>query len=425
MADSLSFRSTDKPVLENKRERNPGFAGRKFAGFDQKSFDGYHGTRLQVLVIALLASAVVALFTYPKYLELLLDPKLAERYSYFFHKIDFPLSPVHTLLEQHASKIDFRLTIPLLARLLNVSGNDHSIILIYLIQSALLIPFFYVLIQFLRRYMTNTSVLFFVIGSASVYLCKAFIWDYDFWFDGYAYFFLLLGMYFQSRPAIFLTLQLACWTDERAVVALSSIYLFHLLAENKFDVRSLGQIFGGLSFRNKSSAVLLAGIVYLIGRQVLSQKFGLQTPTGEGSGVQLSLIPYQLKHRLSGIFLTFEGLWLIFILCLSMLVKRRNLFLASILCVILTVHLIIAYSVYDISRSITYAFPLIIISAILVAEYRFPYQQYLHQLAALLCVLIPTQFLIFFLRQIPWTIASFSELKPIAKAVCATLNIHL
>lgn len=425
MADSLSVRSTDNPVLENKRERNPTFAGKKFAGFDQKSFDGYHGTRLQVLVIALIASAVVALFTYPKYLELLLDAKLAERYSYFFHKIDFPLQPVRTLLEQHASKIDFRLTVPLLAGLLNVSGKDHGIILVYLIQSALLIPFFYVLIQFLRRYMTNTSVLFFVIGSSSVYFCKAFIWDYDFWFDGYAYFFLLLGMYFQSRPAIFLTLQLACWTDERAVVALSSIYLFHLLAENKFDVRSPIQIIRGISFRNKSSVVLLAGIFYLIGRQILSQKFGLQTPTGEGSGVQLSLIPYQLKHRLSGIFLTFEGLWLIFVLCLNMLVKRQNLFLAGILCSIMIIHIVIAYSVYDISRSITYAFPLIIISAILVAKYKFPYQQYLHQTAALVCVLIPTQFLIFFPRQIPWTIASFSELTPIAKAIWATFNIHL
>jgi hypothetical protein len=245
MAEHFPVSSAQSSILKRTRVRRNRFTGQRIAGFDLKKLDAYNGSPLQVLILALVASAVVVLFTYPKYMELLLDTNLAERYSYFFHKIDAPLSPVHTVLEQHSSKIDFRLTVPLLARLLNISGKDHGIIIIYLIQSAMLIPFFYVLIQFMRRYMTNTSVLFFLIGSSSVYLSQAFIWDYDFWFDGYAYCFLLLGMYFHSRPAIFLTLQLACWTDERAVVALSSIYLFHLLAENKFDVRSMGQIIRG------------------------------------------------------------------------------------------------------------------------------------------------------------------------------------
>lgn len=31
----------------------------------------------------------------------------------------------------------------------------------------------------------------FVFACSFTYLCKAFFWDYDFWFDGYAYFFML------------------------------------------------------------------------------------------------------------------------------------------------------------------------------------------------------------------------------------------
>ncbi|SDF72131.1 hypothetical protein SAMN04487996_11223 [Dyadobacter soli] len=370
----------------------------------------------RIFATSVIISFLVLLFTYPRYLELIFDGNLTTNYAYFFDKVKAPLETVRGDQETHGGKIDFRFTVPLLSKLLGIgdSGSGRNVILIYLIQSALLVPFLFFLMKLLLRRLASGTVLYFVMGISSIYLGKAFFWDYDFWFDAFAYFFLLLGMYLKNRIGIFLTLTLACWTDERAVIALAAVYLFHLLSETDFELQSFWQfrdIKDWLSRR--SSIVLVVGAGYLVVRLFLSNRYGLRTPVGHGSGAELALIPYQLKHRLSGIYLTFEGLWLLFIAAIGLLAKRGNLVLIVSMVSIIVVQTLVSYAVYDISRSLTYAFPLMITAVLIINKYKTADLKYLYMGVMALCILMPTQYVIFYPRQIPWTILSYEELKPV------------
>lgn len=378
-------------------------------------------------LLSVILFCFVLLTTFPKYLEILSDPSPIDTYAYFFNKINEPFKAVQVSSETHGSKIAFRLTVPLLAKMLRIGdfAGGRGIVLLYVIQSFLLIPFLYVLIQILKRFTNSATLLYFAIACSSVYLAKAFIWDYDFWFDGFAYFFLLLGMYFRHKTGIFCALQFACWTDERAVVALASIYLFHVLQENNFDLSSSSQIFNRESLKQRSFVVLLAGLTYVMTRAFLAYQFDLHTPYGEGSGVGLNLIPFQFKHRLIGIFLAFEGLWILLLAAALIMYNQNKSLLLMLLSGILFIHILVAYSVFDITRSLSYAFPVFIIAGIYVSLNRTKVHQRIFLITAVLCFLMPTQFLIYFPRQIPWTILSYSEIKHIYVSSHATNDAFL
>lgn len=361
----------------------------------------------------------VMLTTYPRYLEIVLDPSPSSTYAYFYNKIKDPFTQHPIAHDTHGSKLAFRFTVPLLANVLNIGTTEsgHEIVFLYLIQSLLLFPFIFLVIKLLQRFVDNSSILFFSLSFATIYLSKAFFWDYDFWFDGFAYFFLLLGMYLRHMAGIFCALQTACWTDERAVVALASVYVFHLLQENNFNLSFRLPTLGWSLLTRNSTVVLGVGITYGLVRAILTYNFDLYTPFGETTGVSLSLIPFQLQNRLIGIALTFEGLWLVFLLVIGKLIYQKKFILTLCLCSLMLMHIIVAYSVYDITRSLTYAFPLFIIAVIMVAR-QYPENTTLLLLAvAVLCLLIPTYYVIYFPRPIPWSIQSLTEIKSVVKSL--------
>ncbi|MCE7066190.1 hypothetical protein [Dyadobacter sp. CY326] len=342
-----------------------------------------------------------------------------EKYSFFFNKIKAPLqisaSPQHT----HAAKGAFRLTIPLIARGLDLGINKDArrIVIMFVIQSFLLLPFFYLLINILKRYLNNIQTLLFVLGFAFVYVSKAFIWDADFWFDGFAYFFLLLGMYFRNRSGIFLSLTCASWTDERAFIALSSVYLFHLLHENNFDLERLSQIFNMHFFRKLSFMPILAGCCYLLLRLFLAKKYSLQTPYGGGAGVSIDMIPDQLSSGLAGIFLAFEGLWLLFLIVIIHACNHKKFLILVLLALIVMVHIAVAYSVFDFTRSLTYAFPVLIIAVTYIAKNISQTTNQIFLLTTLLCLSIPTQYFISVPYQIPWLVLSWHKFGSVVHSI--------
>lgn len=367
--------------------------------------------------IAIFLFLFVFATTFPKYIEILNDGSPITTYAYFFEKIEHPLSP--SLLgdtKSHGAKIAFRLTAPLIAKLsgTHLIGNGKGVIVVYIIQSLLLLPFFFLLIKTIKRYVDNLTTLLFVVSFSAVYVTKAFFWDYDFWFDGYAYFFLMLSMYYTNKTGIFMASQFACWTDERAVIALYSIYIFHLLHENNFITTRLYEIVK-INLKNNSSVVLLSGLIYAIIRISLSYLFKLNTPIGDGADAGFDLIPYQINNRFIGIFLSFEGLWLIFLMALFTLITQRKYFLVLLLLSIIGIHILVAYSVFDITRSLSYAFPIFIICAVILSKNKLHKYDLVFYLSAIICLLIPTQFLIYFPRNIPWTLTSYSEIKAVIK----------
>jgi hypothetical protein len=378
--------------------------------------------KIQSLIISFLLFCIVLSLTFPKYLEILKHPSPSDVYGHFFNKIQHPFTPgTQVSTASHESKIAFRLTAPLIAKLIGVQpgASGRSVVWLYVLQSVLLIPFLYMLQNLLKRYTSLNNSLLFVVACCATYLAKSFFWDYDFWFDGFAFFFILASMYFRHIIPVVVFSQLACWTDERAVAAMAGVYLFHLLREVNFEaaVKLNKQLFINSFYKGPTSYIFLSCMLYVGLRLMLQQVFGLSTPRGEAAGVSLSLIPFQFQHRLVGIFLTFEGLWIIFTLTMLHIYKTGDRLWFYLIGLILLMQLLIAYSVFDITRSITYAFPLFIITFIIFSKIKSETSFSTIVISTLICIAIPTQFLIFFPRQIPWTILSMQELKPIIKTL--------
>ncbi|SEI49459.1 hypothetical protein SAMN05216327_10223 [Dyadobacter sp. SG02] len=379
------------------------------AGGSVGSFQNY--TIVSILFVLVFAT------TFPKYLEILDDPKPYDTYNYYFQKISAPFSPTRSVDESsHGAKLTFRFTVPLLAKLLGIGAENagKGIVWLYVIQSVLLYPFLYMLTKITFRFADRAQGLYFTFACAFTYLCKAFFWDYDFWFDGYAYFFLLAGLYLRKPFWVFFMLQCACWTDERAVVALPGVFLFHVLQQADFTIPNRIDDFLKYAPKANPLTTVLAGVAYIVIRLFISVNSGLVTPTGEAAGVSVALIPFQMHNRLIGIFLTFEGLWVVVILSIYFLVKARN-FLAWVIALLMSVQIIVAFSVFDITRSMTYCFPLLLVCFIVWSRLDTKREMYNMLIVLLLCVIIPTQYLIFFPRQIPMTIFSLQEMLTIFK----------
>ncbi|KQS27953.1 hypothetical protein ASG33_16260 [Dyadobacter sp. Leaf189] len=354
----------------------------------------------------------VFLTTFPKYVELLSDPNLAKTYSYYFKKIADPLQPTNELsTDTHGSKVVFRLTVPLIGKSLglDVEKSGSNMMWLYIIQSALLYPFIYILVHVCLRFADQISSWTFVWACACTYLCKAFFWDYDFWFDGYAYFFILSAIYFRNPLLIFMALQLAFWTDERAVIALPGIVLFHLLQLNNFNIPGPKMELLKQLFKPQIYVCVLAIIAYGLARMLLTVQFDLHTPLGKNEGVSPALIPFQIENRFLGVFLSFEGLWILFFCALYIISRRNNaIFLTSL--GIIIVQIIVAYSVYDITRSLIYAFPMMLVSFAIYFKNKGVLQGDYLPVACILCVFIPTHYLIFMPQQIPMTVFSIPHL---------------
>jgi hypothetical protein len=372
-------------------------------------------TRYWHLKLAVFLTGLVLITTYPSYLDILTDWRPRTSHSYFFNKMADPFAQLVGENEAtHGAKIAFRLTVPLLAKMLNlgytVTGRD--IVLIFVLQSLLLVPFFILLSRLLVRYIDPVSSLLLTVAFSGTYVAKAFFWDYFCWFDGYAYFFLLAGMYFREKWVVFVSLFLACWTDERAIIALGGVYVFHRLMECDFELRSFRQLLPDRLLLSLSWVMLWVLASYAFCRWILMFVYGLRTPVGVDVGVSFSMIPYQLRYRFMGILLTFEGLWIFIALAATALWYNRNKFLTMILIAGIVVHIIVAYSVYDITRSLAYGFPFVLTAIVLFNRY-YQFNKYgLRQivgLAALTCVLIPTQYVVYDILHIPWSLFSYDK----------------
>jgi hypothetical protein len=354
----------------------------------------------------------VFLTTFPKYIELLSDPNPAKTYSYYYKKIADPFKPTKELsADLHGAKVVFRLTVPLIGKLLRLDAepSGRNMMWLYIIQSALLYPFIFMLARITFRFTDQISAWMFVAACSCTYLCKAFFWDYDFWFDGYAYFFILTSLYFRNPVLVFFALQLAFWTDERAVIALPGILLFNLFQINNFEIPEQKPGLLKQLKRPEIYVCILSIITYGVVRMLLTVHFNLHTPIGKDVGVSPTLIPFQLENRFLGVFLSFEGLWILFFAALYIVFQRsKGIFLACI--GILIVQIVVAYSVYDITRSAIYAFPLMLIAFAVYSKNKGLLQGDYLPISCLLCVFIPTHYLIFMPAQIPMTVFSIPHL---------------
>lgn len=263
--------------------------------------------------------------------------------------------------ESHEAHITFRLTAPLIGKLLATHNVEQRMLDLFIIQNLFGFLFFYFLIVFAENNFGNrlASVLLpwcFV----SLYAGKTFFNDTYFFFDGMAYFFLLLTVCTRKPWIVFAGLLLAFFTDERSVIGSGFVLLYHMVKDNgkKPDKLIIGTII---------SAV---GIYVALRVLLLQSYFGLTIPHGD---IAFSHIVQHTRFRfiVLGIFTAFKSFWLVLAIGIFYLKGfwSKAIFAGTLLAIVLA-----GISVFDFSRSISYGFVgLLVVLACLYQQHTKPF----------------------------------------------------
>src|SRR5690606_2164821 len=120
------------------------------------------------------------------------------------------------------------------------------------------------------------------------------------WFDGFAFFFLVMAMYARKPIAILLWCTAAAWTDERAFMALGIVFLFHQLEGNADrSIRLLRPNLNG-------TAALIAIGAYLALRMFLADRYGMRI---SDHGAEPAYLEYTMRYLPIGAWTFLEGFW--------------------------------------------------------------------------------------------------------------------
>lgn len=311
--------------------------------------------RYWVLRLAVLLAAFSFILSPPK-LEYLLPNSAAEPVAW--KSVDFQmknfLKPMPFHENSHEAKRVFRLTVPFLG----VITGIKSVLFWTYFQIFLGASFFYFLLKITLN-ITGFSLetLYFNIGLVGCFFATAGITDTGSRFDGYSYFFILLAMVYRNPLSVFAFTLLASFCDERAFIACTLVFLWWLF---QYLFKKIDKIYPLI-------AVILGMLTYLGLRLFLTYSYNLSTPSGDIAS--LNPLKYNIHFIPFGFLANFELYWFfIFIALLFLLIKRKK-FLAFLYTGALSVITLVSFLVYDITSSLSYAFPLILIGFLILYEY--------------------------------------------------------
>ena len=246
--------------------------------------------------------------------------------------------------------------------------TGHNIVLIVLLQSVLGVFFLYNIAKWVfEASKDKVTTTFFVLSLANIFVCVWTFADIYGYGDGFAYFFLLIAILYKNPFLSFFALQIAFFTDERAVIAGGYLLLFQMVKKaydhNDFSFTSLVKnIFFG-----KNIIVWVSLIVYFSIR-IYVQKTYFPHHSYSTLGTPV-LFADAHRHGLgSSLWTAFEGTWLLMGAALLALVLTKRYLL--ILTLIIGFSVLVASGIYvhDIDRALSYGFPFLMMSLIILFQ---------------------------------------------------------
>ncbi|MBB5282897.1 hypothetical protein HNQ92_001018 [Rhabdobacter roseus] len=286
------------------------------------------------------------------------DPQIND-YNSFWNRIneqaDHPLTHYDYPPAVHEAKISFRLLMPLLARFSPFKDLNIRMAYLFFIQHIAGFFFFLFLIKLAWRYTQDkaTSALL-AIAISVTYLGHCFFYELFGFFDGVAFTLLLISVYYPRAWWAVLCFFLSFWIDERAVLASGLIFLLLTEPENIFRKEHFKSIF------LKAFPFLVAYVVYITIRKGLELKFGLTVPIGTEHDAGLGLIIQQIRTIPLATFLSYEGLWILIIVGIYAAWRKHKRLEVSLYMVAFFIIMLVSWSVWDVTRSLVYGFPVIL-----------------------------------------------------------------
>jgi hypothetical protein len=273
----------------------------------------------------------------------------------------------------HVSKMTFRLVAPLLGKL--CLGCNLHMMAYFLVGLNYLsgFVFIFLFIRFLRNYISDhATVRWLTLCLGSMILGKTFFWDWIY-FDGFALVSLMIAMMSRRIPVQFIFFLIAFWTDERAVVSLPLIWLWYFLKDKAENQTAAIPDFTVFEVRKGHVAMLLALACTILGRWVLIEYYNFSTSV-DFAQILREAFGIIRKGRLANLypfilFNSFESMWLMIGIAFYLAWHHREKLEVVFLSIFSLLAVGSAFLVVDITRSIMYAFPVLIISLRFVAAY--------------------------------------------------------
>jgi hypothetical protein len=305
---------------------------------------------------ALTLAAIVLFFNFPSYDITLLTSENDEHWNAIFLQAKEPFVNHNHLYQEgaHETKLSFRFVPAIILNILNIDNKLKGLVF----QFFTLIIFYYLIIlNFIKLFKNRVKAFIFSLPICFVISGHVYISDYRGIFDTLALDFLLISLYFRKSFIVIIPLLLAYFTDERSLIASPGIFIINIIQRDKFKEIKL-IIYEYLYHANKY--LFTSWALYLILRLFLIIKIGLVTDT-----VGVTLFLEQINKTLYTIYVGLEGFVVPLTLILYSLLKLR---IYAFTCLLMSYFLLIcwvAQSVYDISRSMSYALIFIIILLVL------------------------------------------------------------
>ena len=301
------------------------------------------------LKMAVLGYILTLLFSFPNYnqgekwMREGINKQIEQPFTYH----DYPP-------ESHLAKRTFRITMPLIGKLLNLNITG------LLILQSFFGFLFFILISKLVFAITSDKVLSFIIclGFTVVYVGKACFIDGGL-FDGTAFFLLIIAMCFRNSLLIFFCVFLACYTDERAFISSFMLILWWILNENNYKNIKIRDIIIPNRFVR---VVLLSIFAVFVTRLYLQHLFYASAHIVELSDVGFATLKSQLNIVLFGLFSGIEFFWILIFAGALVLFQYKKFMLLFGYMALITSIIITASIVADQTRSIAYIFPMVFIA---------------------------------------------------------------
>ena len=269
--------------------------------------------------------------------------------------------------------------------------TGHSIVLILIIQALLGCVFLYLFLREVFR-QTNDRVLtaFFGLALSNMFVFSWFFVDVTGYGDGYAYFFLMLALLTRNPFLLFGFLQIAFFTDERALVGTGYIILWWATAyliERK-EGMTLALVFNAV-FRPHTWVVIAAWVVYFSIREYVMHTY---FPSHEYSTMGTPVL-FADGHRWglgNSLWTSFEGAWLLLGASGFVLYQSGRRWLLLLLLAGFGFLIITGIFVHDIDRDLAYGFPFLLMASLILSKF-IPASEYrkLVFFVALVCIISP------------------------------------
>jgi hypothetical protein len=281
--------------------------------------------------------------------------------------------------EWHMAKTEFRLTIPFLAKILNIKSKYG----IYFLQVIAGLFFFYFLSKLAYEVTNDKLITFlFALSFGFIYPGYSFVSEMEGFFDSFAFLFLLIAMLDINIIFIAVALFFAFWTDERAIISGTLVVFWW---QYKQYIQS-GHNF--LQPTVKSYTFLGVLGVYLFLRWYLIHYHSF---VNQFSGTGFSCLIGTIDYWGIAFWQMFEGFWIFVGLAIYHVFKSKDYFPGIILIFLNFIVFSSAMLVSDITRSMAYAFPTIIISFFMIENViEIKKLKFLMQIVLFICFMYPS-----------------------------------